>query len=314
MLRLFFRLPWQVFLLLSGFVIWVGFTQYQSEVSVQAERAEALAGRPPSVVPLRDFDPEVDVHLAGEVNIVGQIDPQYNYRLTEERRGTDDVRRLFVLFDSTDRLGYPQARAAIMIDDEQMPAFMEWVDEVSKTFGPAGPVISVNGLHETRPALAGMAREAMSEEGLTLAENFVFVTPFLEGRAAGLAPSSFEPWNKAGGLWGIGAIFGVTAMVKRARRKPKGAAQPVGLDTGSVRPQRPQFQAQGDRTPRPAALLPRAAQSSATAVGQTAPSMEPVIQSPDGIASKVRGFFGSGKSAQGRPDPFERLARQTAER
>ncbi len=196
--------------------------------SSEAEKAQALVDGIPAPVPLDTFDRTRDVHSYDEVNIVGWIDPEYNYELTQTRRrklsSYDTVRRIFVLFGPGDAPGTKAARAVLIVPPERVDALFE---ELQKTVTVQGSelMFTVNGRRDGSPDLESMIEEAMQKEGLTRAANFIYVEPWEGSREAALKPTGANvKWGVSGVMALIGAGLLLAALAgRRAKRRFKAA-------------------------------------------------------------------------------------------
>jgi hypothetical protein len=203
-----------IFFGLAGFIL-------QSGLQFEADKAAALQGQMPEVVPLDAFDATRDVHLAQEVHVRGQINPEYNYTLTEHHTGKgpdyDVVRRMFVLFGPADAADAKMARAVVLLREDQVDAFVSYTAENAVEFTDQGFSFALNGAADTVPELEDMADDALAKEGLTKAPNFVFIEPWLHGRAAALAPKPDVPWGAAGMVSVPAAVFLLMAVWRKRR-------------------------------------------------------------------------------------------------
>jgi hypothetical protein len=212
-------------LVLACLFVGLGIAFYTSAMQQERDKAAALAAPMPTAVSLNDFGPG-DIHLADEVNVMAQINPAYNYELTQQRKGTDTVRYMYVLFGPDDTASTKVARAAILLEAHELDAFDTLVAANVQTFTDMGPVFSVNGEATTLPDLQSMAIDAMTKEGLSRSPDFVWIEPWIEGRAAALAPNDLDPLTLPG-IVGAPALLSVLlALFGMARgRRQTAAAQ-----------------------------------------------------------------------------------------
>jgi hypothetical protein len=221
MLGVILRMGWKGLAVLS--VIFFGFAGFilQSGLQFEADKAAALQGPMPEMVPLEAFDATRDVHLAQEVHVQGQINPEYNYTLTEHHTGKgpdyDVVRRMFVLFGPEDAVDAKVARAVVLLHEDQVDAFVGYTADNAVEFTDQGFSFALNGAADTVPDLEDMADDALVKEGLTKASNFVFIEPWLEGRAAALAPAPDVPWGAAGMVSVPAVVFFLMAVWRKRR-------------------------------------------------------------------------------------------------
>ncbi len=182
--------PWWVLIILAVLTFGAGTCSYQSIQRFEANKAEALAGPIPDPVDLADFDRKIDVTKAHEVNLALQINTKHNFTLTQtSRKRADVVRRLYVLFDRNDAGNAKIARAAILLLPSEVDRFVEFMQASISGVGTYSAVFNVNGKFSKSATLDTMAEEAITEKlGLTLSENFGYISPFLNGREKAFAP------------------------------------------------------------------------------------------------------------------------------
>ncbi|WP_068119062.1 hypothetical protein [Tropicimonas marinistellae] len=222
------RLPWYGHLVfataLAAFAVWM----HGDMERIEAEKAAALSRPVPEAVPLAEFRKDRDIHIADEVHVLGWINGAYNYHLTKQRRGVDTERYMFVLFDGADDAAARMARAAVLLTPNQKDRFVDWLldnNAPGETFGSLGtadsatPVYRLNGTTERSPTLRGMAEDAFAESGLTRAPDFVYIAPFLDGRAAAFAPNPEMPMQVAAVVGAIAGVFLLAALVKFRRKR-----------------------------------------------------------------------------------------------
>ncbi|MFM7444470.1 MAG: hypothetical protein ACKO2N_11245, partial [Tabrizicola sp.] len=120
MLRLIFNSRWHVQLVLALAAFGLAVLFYFAAEKSEAEKAAARAAGIPEAVSLSSFDPSRDVHAADEIHVKAWINPEYNYELTKEQKGTDTVRRMFVLFGPEDAADSKTARAVILMYEHEV--------------------------------------------------------------------------------------------------------------------------------------------------------------------------------------------------
>ncbi len=203
----------------------LGAAFYITAMQTDRDKAAALAGPMPAAVSLNAFGDD-DIHLADEVNVIGQINPAYNYELTEQRSGADTVRFMYVLFGPDDAADTKVARAAIILTAAQLDAFDAQVAANVIDLTALGPVFSVNGEATSMPDLKKLANDAMAKEGLTKSPDFIFIDPWLEGRAAALAPSDLDATVISGVIASPALLSVLLALfgMRRGRRQSAAAA------------------------------------------------------------------------------------------
>ena len=222
MFRLFaliFSLPWPVLVLLAGGLFWMGHDARQKATAFEAEKAQALMDGQPVAVPLDDYDGEVR-HPAGEVHVTAWVNPAYNYELTKQKRGADTVRRMFVLFGPGDALDSRVARGIVLIRPEQADAFLElMIAQMTGEFD-GRLLFNLNGARGGTAGIGDMVDDALDEQGLMKAAEFMVVEPYLAGREAALAPDP-QAGTMSLQVFGVlgGALLLVAARNALTRRK-----------------------------------------------------------------------------------------------
>ncbi len=225
MFRLFamlLALPWPVMALISAGLFWLAQDSHQRVTAFEAEKAQALQAGAPEPVAFDAFT-EADIHAADEVHVAAWLGTDYNYELTKQRKGTDTVRRMYVLFGPGDAETSKVARGIVLLSPGQVDGFIGHL--LSRMYDPldARMPFHLNGAVDTSPELSDMVADAFAEQGLTKAEDFVVIEPFLEGREAALAPDPDAPMRVATVFGGLGALAALLALGKlltgRGRKK-----------------------------------------------------------------------------------------------
>lgn len=231
MVRLFSLLPWPVMALLSALFVWMAQDGYKEELQREAEKAEALRMDAPAPVAIDAFT-TADVHLADEVHVTTWINTDHNYELTKTRKGTDTVRRMFVLFGPGDTPETKVARGVVVLHPVDVDAFLEQVLSTADVTDPRF-VFSLLGKRVRSPDLSDMVDEAFEERDLSKDSDFLVIEPYLEGRAAALAPDPEAPRRVAtifGVLGAISALITLGKLRGRAQARRRAKAEPSLAD------------------------------------------------------------------------------------
>jgi hypothetical protein len=211
LLGIIFGLPWPVLVLLAGGLFWFGHHSKQQAIAFEAEKAQALVEGQPDAVPLDAFD-EDDVHLADEVHVTTWVNTAHNYELTYQKRGTDTVRRMFVLFGPGDGVDSKVARGVIVIPPESVDAFLALM--LSNVVGEVDGnlLFNLNGQRESSPDLWSMVNDALEDQGLHKAADFLVVEPYFNGRDEALKPRPDIASNMMNLFGGLGLVLLVFAL------------------------------------------------------------------------------------------------------
>jgi hypothetical protein len=261
----YFRAPWKAHVILAALFFAAAIYTFQTIRQTEVEKAAALAAPQPAAVALDAFT-AADIHPADEVHVTGQINPAYNYTLTEHHTGKRDydvVRRMFVLFGPSDAEDATVARAAVILPEEEVTTFINLLSEQTTGASDYGLIFNLNGAADTSPDLKSMAIEALGDEKLTMAPDFVFIEPWFGGRAAALAPDAETATTipaivaSPGLLSVLMGIFGF----RRARRQTAAALQMASA-------------------PIPAALMGMPRPNPTTTTTLTNPTTKPIAATP----------------------------------
>jgi hypothetical protein len=228
----YFRAGPVVHLVLACLFVALGFAFYTSAQQQEREKAAALAAPMPVAVSLGNFGPG-DIHAADEVHVIAQINPAYNYELTEEGKSFDTVRYMYVLFGPEDAADTKQARAAILLEQHQLDRFDELIVANVQGLTATGPVFAVNGAATRSPRLASMANDAMAQEGLTKAPEFIFIDPWIDGRAAALAPNALDLLTTSSVI-GSPALLSLLLAAFGFRRTRRQTADALAMAAGPI--------------------------------------------------------------------------------
>lgn len=227
----FFRLPFWVFLGGAAGLFYLGELSHRDTSAKNQELARALTGPPPAAVNLAAFDPARDIGAGDEITVQGVINPVHEQVLTKQGPIGETTRHLYVLFDVADEAGTREARAAMVLNEAEQAQFLNGYlsahTEIVTDEAGSASVVTLNGQVVPRPDLSALVEEAFVAQGLTKSANFIYVAPFLEGRAAGLTPTvSAEGMRDLIRSAGIAAaLIGVLKMAMRRRRKAKAAPE-----------------------------------------------------------------------------------------
>lgn len=247
MFRLFsmlLALPWPVMALISAGLFWAAKDSHQRVTAHEADKAQALQAGAPAPVALDAFT-AADVHPVDEVHVTTWINMDHNYELTKERRGPDTVRRMYVLFGPGDGPDSKVARGVVVLHPDRMKDFTDLL--VANVADPADPrlLFHLNGSRDETPDLSYMVEDALAERGLMKDADFLAVEPYLEGRAAALAPDPEAAQRNSIAISALGALAGILALGKfwsrrRSQSKLAGGANGRGPVPGGVQMHAPE--------------------------------------------------------------------------
>ena len=239
---LFFLMPWWAYVPAAIGVYWVGERVYEQALETEAEKAAALETAAPEPIDIATFDSARDIHTADEVNLVGLIDHDLDYELVERTNGVPTTTRYLYMIFGADEFGSKVVRGALMLDKREEAAFIEAkADEWAIDATPDYWVYAFNGFADRSVTLDGMADDAIAEQGLTKAEDFIFIEPFFEGREAALTAHGVPEQSRQIG-WAIAAFVALIGVFKRVtsmRARPTDDADEAAVDLTALDPAPP---------------------------------------------------------------------------
>lgn len=204
-----------------------------------AADARALAAGPPKAVDIAVFDRARDMSPVREVMVSAQPVLDVAYRLTIERKGTDDHVFMVPLIaegaqSETEILGIAYFPSPNEDFDNITP---ELLMRGMSGFGTIGPVITYNGALKSMGAWDDLTEESFFDEGLAMPSNPVVIWPYMEGREVALAPPDVGDLTVFGLLSKVAGAIGLLALAKIAFRKaPNVTGDPTDATSFETQP------------------------------------------------------------------------------
>ena len=248
MLNLIFRSSWKVKAFFAVVLISLSVALYFVSLEIEADKARALESGVPAPVSLNDFDPERDIHAADEVHVIGWVNPDFNYRLTETRKrkrsSYDVTRRMFVLMGPDDTAETRTVRAAVLLDEASVDRFLQEMAANLEGVPDYRLIFRLSGTAERSPELESMADDALDKLGVKKVLGFQYIEPWSKaGRAVDLAPDPDTGRDISLVIAGIGGLFLFMAIWGFWRRKDNpsvaktaGKAAMGPAQTGTLQP------------------------------------------------------------------------------
>lgn len=232
--------PFWVQLLLAAALVWMGQSYSQSQRGRLAELQALAATEPPAMIRIEDW--RATGGKVTEVNLEVQLLLDHNIHLIERTNFVTTGEAYLYPFGA---VGGGDGRAVLgglVLTEAQRDRFADWaagqVTDIG--FGAEAPTLSVRleGLIDN-PSEASHAKEALREQGLSLAPDFIFVEPFLDGREAGLAAAIGQS-DQTGPLavFAVAAVFAGLGLWRLSRRgeprrtamaEPQAPAEPTSV-------------------------------------------------------------------------------------
>ena len=271
------RFPWWVHFAIAGLVFYGGHSMQDSVKQAQADLEIALAAEAPDAVPLEFFEPSSDIGLLKEGRVLAQINTDYNYRLINKTNGvTTSETAMYVLFGQDADENETNVQAVVMVAPRNVDAFADWAMESFAGIGSMGFVYDFHGRFSSSHGKSSLARDALRDEGLTPAPNMQFISPYLEGREAGLQKAASGSEGSQTIVYAIALAFvllGVAKLVfSRAFGSKRRGNGGFGGGSGSPEPLSPVDTSRG-----PQPLMAQSAMQNGAAQAQAANPLNALI-------------------------------------
>ncbi|GEM_PF-5257955 len=233
---LLFRLPAIPQMLMAIPALGLAYFTYSNNVEREAELAAALASDPPALIEVMNYDRKVAKNYAREVNFRVRVLPNFYTILTQKKNLVTTAERAMMVFvDASETADSTVVRGVILAPSDKSEALKAYVrdnmdalanfDLLTKGVnGTPSLVTDVNGTITSSEGVGDVIDKAFDDYNLTRHPDFIHISPFLDGRQAGLRDStSYEL------TW----VFAILALVflglglnrKRKGPQPKPAAK-----------------------------------------------------------------------------------------
>lgn len=214
-LFLFLALPWWAYFPIAGGIAWFGERAQLSLLAAREDRAEAVPAGPFGADDMSGLEAGRDGDPGGEITLRGLINPDLTRTLTRpDDSGAGAPVSLYLLFAENDPEGAEAVRAAVLLDEPERASFDDMLATFPFDANRHGYIFEMNGLLHRESPYAARVSEAIAEQGLRAAPDFVFVTPVLSGHAALLAP--LEGGRRTRELfWTMAAVVAFLGVAKR---------------------------------------------------------------------------------------------------
>lgn len=180
-----FRGPWVIQLVVAGLIAWGGVQMHRDNAELYAVQTGMIAAPPPEVTEIAAFVPRREGQRLVEARVLAQMDLDATTRLIKKTNGiTTSEEVMFVLLASDAGAETRKARAVMLVDPEDEERFREWLLARAVGFGARGPLVLVEGV--VSQSGSSLTAEALEDRGYERGGPDFYITPFLDGRAAGL--------------------------------------------------------------------------------------------------------------------------------
>lgn len=255
--------PFWVQLLLAAALVWMGQSYSHAQRGRLAELQALAATEPPAMTRIEDW--QAPGGKVTEVNLEVQLLLDHNIHLIEQTNFVTTGEAYLYPFGAVSGGDGRTVLGGLVLTEAERDRFADWaagqVTDIG--LGAETPTLSVRleGLIDN-PSEARHAKEALREQGLSLAPDFIFVAPFLEGREAGLAAAIGQS-DQMGPLavFALAAGFAALGLWKLSRRGEPRRASVAGPqpEAKAANPLRGPMSAVAPQPARPAAAQPAAA-------------------------------------------------------
>lgn len=218
MLRLLIllALPYWVYFPVAAGVGYLAEEMYKSELQKQHERVLALEQAPPALVNLSQFRRDTHISPVREVNVEGWINSDYNYNLTKSTNGKQTGKRfMHLLFGQGDTADSKVVRAALVLTAVEKERFMSDLDTFATGWSASDKhfTFGFNGFASASDGYASLVKDALKEQGLRASPDFVYISPFFNGREVALAPQG-APEDIRKNVWLFAAAIALFGLMK----------------------------------------------------------------------------------------------------
>ena len=213
-LKILVRLPFWVYFIVAAGIGYSGVVLQDSAEPFEEEKALALSIDPPPVVNLADFSNAQHVGPADEVRVQGWINHDYDYEIWDEGYLGEISRDVYLLFGKGDTADSRTVRAALVLSPEEMVQLRDRVDDWIIRETDTTTHLTLHGSVSYSTDLEGIFDEILYDERLFRSADFLFITPFFDGREVGLAPSPEFPILLRNVAWLIAAAFFVIGVLR----------------------------------------------------------------------------------------------------
>ncbi len=226
LLGLLIILPWWSYVMLAGGVGYLAEHLYQVQLEIEAEKVVALEALPPAAVNLSDFSREEHIGPVDEATVTGWFNFDYNYNLVQKTNGIKTGNTyMYVMFGEDDDAATKTAKAVIIMSPdrkdwflENMDTYYEWSTNENGHFQ-----YTFNGFAAPTHSHSSHVSDVFSDEGLRKSADFVFLTPFWEGREAALVPQG-DPQKTRNTGWMIAAFIALIGLGKFLFKRSRSGA------------------------------------------------------------------------------------------
>lgn len=246
MLRLVGKMILAPFWVLWGCAIGsVALTEMAATQDAQLRRDQlaALSQPMPRPVDLSAFRRDTDLGVMDEVHVTGWFHTEHNTRLTHSKNGKEqDARYMLVMFGAQDDPSSTVARAALLLTEAQKGRFGEDILNYVDGAGRNGPIFRFNGRGSTTAPFSDVAMVAFERQNITRSDDFIFVSPYFQGRTHALAPGPDHSFNIRLLGYGFALVLFLIGLIRRRRSKRAGqgrSRQSDGFASGPIKDQRP---------------------------------------------------------------------------
>lgn len=187
LLELFMSLPWWAYFLLAGGVGWFAYDGYAEEAAKAAEITAALEAPAPPVTDYNFGQTPGSDSAVPEVVLRAQIDTDRTTELVKRTNGIVTGRHIMYVLLPPDVGETPETLAGfIVVRASDKDALVEYFLDHTVGFGPVGPLVELPGWVNARHAKSTHVASALREQGFDRASSDFYLTPFINGRKAGL--------------------------------------------------------------------------------------------------------------------------------
>lgn len=204
-----FTLPAIVYLCIAPLLLVGAGGVFITDRQSEAVKAVARAAKPPPAVKLEDFNPQKSVGQAQEAILVGQVDVAQAYELTITKSGEETGHYVLAPIYPTNATDASAPATGVFFQEGRID--QDQVKSMMIGSGPIGPVLRIDGRILSNSEILG--NDSEFRDHVRVAQNAVYINPFEEGRATGLAAST-KGRDTAIGLVVLALLVGLLGAYK----------------------------------------------------------------------------------------------------
>lgn len=193
-------------------------------------RLAAVEGPPPSAIPADSLS-RSSIPASGEIAVFGRFKQEWTHRQTSRTmNGTEEI-FVYFLVGPDQPSGMKSAFAAVPVRASEEETFRAYLAQSVVGEDERGPIYEIRGLENPGDTRHDRVLKGLDRAGFALSPSFVYITPFYDGREAGLLPPAVDNaqlMTAGGALVVVLVLFGFVKVIGGGGSASKGERKPIG--------------------------------------------------------------------------------------